>query len=135
MASGEQGLKELGTEIQGAFSRARRVMSFDEYFKLASETPEVAARSAAQLVKGALDHYGTEEIKRPRGTVTRWKLFDTPWDGGKDRLIGQEEVQRGRETVLLVERGDHNREVVDDVVPLPTRIHRVRTACPPPRHR
>ena len=32
-------------------------------------------------------------VKRPRGTVTRWKLFDTPWDGGKDRLIGQEEVQ------------------------------------------
>ncbi len=93
MASGEQGLKELGTEIQGAFSRARRVMSFDEYFKLASEAPEVAARSAAQLCKGALDHYGTEDIKRPRGTVTRWKLYDTPWDGGKDRLIGQEEVQ------------------------------------------
>src|SRR5262249_34549687 len=25
--------------------------------------------------------------------MTRWKLFDCPWDGGKDSLMGQEEVQ------------------------------------------
>ena len=90
---GEQGLRELGAEIQGAFSRARRVMSFDEYFRMVSEAPELHARSAAQLALGAFDHFGSEEIKRPRGTVTRYKLFDAPWDGGKDRLIGQEEVQ------------------------------------------
>ena len=25
--------------------------------------------------------------------MTRWRLFDCPWDGGKDALMGQEEVQ------------------------------------------
>ncbi|HEY0708532.1 MAG TPA: serine protein kinase PrkA, partial [Polyangia bacterium] len=40
-----------------------------------------------------MDHYGTETVRSPRGPVTRWKLFDCPFDEGKDRLIGQEEVQ------------------------------------------
>ena len=30
---------------------------------------------------------------RRAGPVTRWKLFDCPWDDGKDHLVGQEEVQ------------------------------------------
>jgi serine protein kinase len=32
-------------------------------------------------------------VRSPRGPVTRWKLFDCPFDEGKDHLVGQEEVQ------------------------------------------
>ena len=39
------------------------------------------------------DHFGTETVRTPRGVMTRWRLFDCPFDGGKDALMGQEEVQ------------------------------------------
>src|SRR5204862_5832974 len=39
------------------------------------------------------EHFGTEEVRHPRGTITRWKLFDCAWDAGRERLIGQEEAQ------------------------------------------
>ena len=68
-------------------------MSFEEYYALVAEAPHRHARSAAQYLQDVFEHFGTEDIPHPRGNVTRWKLFDAPWEGGKDRLIGQEEVQ------------------------------------------
>ena len=68
-------------------------MSFDEFFQLFLGRPEQYARSVAQYLKDVFDYFGTTEIKTPRGTTTRWKLFDVPFDGGRDRLVGQEEVQ------------------------------------------
>lgn len=86
-------LQTLGAEIREAYARNKRVMSFDEYFALFAASPARQARSAAQYLKDVFDHFGTEELKLPRGTLVRWKLFDAPFDGGRDRLIGQEEVQ------------------------------------------
>ena len=44
-------------------------------------------------MRDVFDHFGTEPVRTPRGPMTRWKLFDCPWDDGKDALVGQEEVQ------------------------------------------
>lgn len=94
-ASGDprEHLASLGAELREAYTRNKRVMSFEEYFALFSAQPERQARSAAQYIRDVFDHFGTEEIKHPRGTLPRWKLFDIPWDKGRDRLIGQEEAQ------------------------------------------
>jgi serine protein kinase len=89
----ESDLGKIGQEVRDAYTRNKRVMSFDEYFQLAMSRPELYARSSAQYLKDVFDHFGTSEIKTPRGTVTRFKLFDAPWDQGRDRLFGQEEVQ------------------------------------------
>src|SRR5690349_12049525 len=89
----ESDLGKIGQEVRDAYTRNKRVMSFDEYFQLAMSRPELYARTSAQYLKDAFDHFGTSEIKTPRGTVTRFKLFDAPWDNGRDRLFGQEEVQ------------------------------------------
>ena len=35
-----------------------------------------------------------EDVRHPRGSLTRFKLFDAPFDEGRERLIGQEEVQQ-----------------------------------------
>lgn len=86
-------LQSLGAEIRESYTRNKRVMSFDEYFALFLAQPERQARSSAQYLKDVFDYFGTTEIRLPRGTVTRWKLFDCPFDGGRDRLLGQEEVQ------------------------------------------
>ncbi|MSP59434.1 MAG: serine protein kinase PrkA [Myxococcales bacterium] len=86
-------LSQIGGEVREAYARNRRVMSFDEFFQLLAAHPSRHGRSAAQYLKDVFDHFGTEPVKTPRGTVTRWKLFDRGYDGFRGRLVGQEEVQ------------------------------------------
>jgi serine protein kinase len=86
-------LGQTAVELREGFAQKRRVMSFNEYFTLFCGDMVTQTRSAAQYLRDALDHFGTEVVRSPRGAVTRWKLFDCPWDDGKDRLVGQEEVQ------------------------------------------
>src|SRR5438270_12598690 len=91
--SPKDSLAQIGQEVRDSYTRNKRVMSFDEFFQLFLARPEQYARNAAQYLKDVFDHFGTEEVKTPRGTLTRWKLFDVGFDGGRDRLIAQEEVQ------------------------------------------
>jgi serine protein kinase len=86
-------LTKTSTQLRESFETKRRVMSFGEYFTLFCAQMAGQTRSTAQYLLDAMDHYGTETVRSPRGPVTRWKLFDCPFDEGKDHLIGQEEVQ------------------------------------------
>ncbi|HEY0711164.1 MAG TPA: serine protein kinase PrkA, partial [Polyangia bacterium] len=86
-------LNRTSAQLRESFASKRRVMSFGEYFSLFCSQMARQTRSTARYVLDAMDHYGTETVRSPRGPVTRWKLFDCPFDEGKDRLIGQEEVQ------------------------------------------
>ncbi|HSS37349.1 MAG TPA: serine protein kinase PrkA, partial [Polyangia bacterium] len=80
-------------ELRESFARNRRVISFTEYVTLFSAEPVRQLRSAAQYLRDVFDHFGSEPVRTPRGPMIRWKLFDCPWDNGKDALVGQEEVQ------------------------------------------
>src|SRR5437879_5848420 len=86
-------LSQTAGELRESFARNRRVMSFGEYFSLFGADAARQVRSAAQYARDVFDHFGTEIVRTPRGSMTRWKLFDCPWDAGKDALVGQEEVQ------------------------------------------
>jgi len=86
-------LTQTAGELRESFARNRRVMSFGEYFSLFGADAGRQVRSAAQYVRDVFDHFGTDIVRTPRGLQTHWKLFDCPWDGGKDALAGQEEVQ------------------------------------------
>src|SRR3954452_22840606 len=86
-------LTQATGEMRESFARNRRVISFAEYVTLFSAEPARQLRSAAQYVRDVFDHFGSEPVRTPRGPMTRWKLFDCPWDHGKDALVGQEEVQ------------------------------------------
>jgi serine protein kinase len=86
-------LAQATGEMRDNFARNRRVISFAEYIALFSAEPALQLRSAAQYVRDVFDHFGSEPVRTPRGPMTRWKLFDCPWDNGKDALVGQEEVQ------------------------------------------
>src|SRR6185295_13976758 len=50
----------------------------------------------------------------PRGTIARFRLFDCEWDGGRDRLIGQEDVQQRVYRILgnFVREGRVNRLIL-----------------------
>lgn len=86
-------LTQATGEMRDSFARNRRVISFTEYVTLFSAEPVRQLRSAAQYLRDVFDHFGTDAVRTPRGPMTRWRLFDCPWDNGKDALIGQEEVQ------------------------------------------
>src|SRR5450631_2900854 len=86
-------LTQATGEMRESFARNGRVISFAEYVTLFSAEPARQLRSAAQYLRDVFDHFGSEPVRTPRGPMTRWKLFDCPWDNGKDALVGQEEVQ------------------------------------------
>jgi predicted Ser/Thr protein kinase len=86
-------LNQATSEIRDSFARNRRVMSFPEYLTLFGADPARQLRSAGQYLRDVFDYFGSETVRTPRGPMTRWRLFDCPWDGGKDSLAGHEEVQ------------------------------------------
>jgi predicted Ser/Thr protein kinase len=86
-------LSQATGEMREAFTSNRRVMSFSEYFTLFGTDVRRQVRSAAQYLRDVFDHFGAESVRTPRGPMIRWRLFDCPWDTGKDSLMGQEEVQ------------------------------------------
>jgi predicted Ser/Thr protein kinase len=86
-------LATLSSEMRDGFARTRRVMSFAEYVGLLHKEMARQVRSSAQYLRDVFDHFGTTRVRRPRGEITRFRLFDCAWDGGKDCLRGQEDVQ------------------------------------------
>ena len=72
------------------------MLSFQEYLELFATDPIRFARDAARYMRDMFDYYGTSQVERPWGTLTRYKLFDLPWEtegNRRDALVGQEEVQ------------------------------------------
>lgn len=86
-------LAHTAADVRETFERKRLLISFGEYFSLFGASPARHVRAAAQYLRDVFDHFGTTTIASPRGALTRWRLFDVPWENGKDALMGQEEVQ------------------------------------------
>ncbi|MBK9070087.1 MAG: hypothetical protein IPL79_03640 [Myxococcales bacterium] len=86
-------LLQVGNSMREEFADTRRVLTFAAYLDLASSQPTRHIRDAARYVLDCLDYFGTYEVTTPRGSETRYKLFDAPWDAtGEERLVGQEGV-------------------------------------------
>lgn len=89
-------LETIAENVENRFREGRRVLSFQEYLELFAENPVQHGRDAARYVRDVFDHYGTSTVERPWDSLTRWKLFDLPWEGdngARDALVGQEQVQ------------------------------------------
>jgi predicted Ser/Thr protein kinase len=87
-------LDRLSERSARTFQSESHVRSFPEHLDEVLRDPLRHGRIAARYVADCFDHWGTEEVSRTEGTVTRWKLFDAPFDEGRDKLVGQEDVQR-----------------------------------------
>ncbi|MCA9708701.1 MAG: hypothetical protein KDK70_22825 [Myxococcales bacterium] len=85
-------IEALAASVAEDFKTTRRILSFDEWFALLCAEPTVHARSAAQYVRDAFEHFGTRGVRTPKGQVQRYSLFDSEFDGWH-RLVGQEEAQ------------------------------------------
>jgi len=89
-----QELASLFSEYKGLFESNKRILPYEDYLALVAASPRRHCRDAATYLKDAFDHYGSYPVDRAWGQETRFALFDIPWDGGKDRLVGQERAQR-----------------------------------------
>lgn len=92
-ASPRDQLKKLSGEVREAYIANKRVMSFGEYLDLVAAKPYDQLRAAPQYMRDCFDFFGNESVEYSWGTVRRFRLFDIPWADGRDKLIGQEEVQ------------------------------------------
>lgn len=86
-------LKQISKGVKHRFTEDRTLLSFDSWFELFLKDPKAHLRSAAHYTKDVFDYFGTEDRHLPAGTITRFKLFDTPWSHGRGRVAGQERIQ------------------------------------------
>jgi predicted Ser/Thr protein kinase len=128
-------LDKIASAMEQRFREGRRVLSFQQYLALFASNPIRYGRDAARYVRDMFDHFGTRVVKKPWGDVTRYRLFDLPWDAGgspadeaadgtakgsrdyhprESALIGQEELQAEIYRVLsnFVQEGRANRLVL-----------------------
>lgn len=91
--SSQEILGFLDQAVKKEFDLNRRILSFEEYLHLLSEHPEKQLRGSARYTSEMMEHYGSETIEQPEGTIDRFKLFDMPTDGLSNRVIGHEGVQ------------------------------------------
>lgn len=79
-------LADLTRSAREDFVLKKRVLSFEEYFALVTAHPRLHARNAAQYTVDCFRHFGLDG--------DRFRLFDVPFDDGKDRLVGQAASQQ-----------------------------------------
>jgi len=91
-SSPKERIAAIAGSVSEEFEVTRRILSFDEWFELLCEAPQVHARNAAQYLRDAFDDFGRREVRNPSGKVNRFRLFDCEFDGGH-RLVGQEAAQ------------------------------------------
>jgi serine protein kinase len=87
-------LQDISGRARARFVENRRLLSFAQYLELALVEPERHTRNAARYLRDCFDYFGSEERETPVGKVQRWRLFDCPFDGGRDRVMGQEHAQQ-----------------------------------------
>jgi serine protein kinase len=86
-------IKRLNDQSLEAFKGQKRILSFQQYLDAFCANPVRLGRNAAQYVLDVFDHFGTQQVESVGGRATRWKLFDAPFDNGREPLLGQEQVQ------------------------------------------
>ena len=90
----DQFLKETSAASKKEFEGQRRVMSFQQYLDSFCAHPVRLGRNASQYLLDCYQYYGVEELERPGRKIKRFKLFDAPFEAGRDKLVGHEEVQQ-----------------------------------------
>ncbi len=97
-ASPDQAARNLVQRVSGtyrdSFESEHRVLSFGEFLELVADNPVRFARSSPQYILDALEHFGRTEVSSGVGTIDRYDLFDAPFDGGNEKVVGNEVTQQ-----------------------------------------
>lgn len=113
-------ISSIAEHVKTRWSEGRRVLSFDEYLQLFDAGPYQHTRDAARYLADCIDHYGERPADHGPTTLSRYRLFDLPFDAEDgpnkrtERLIGHEEIQHAfrRSLANFVREGRVNRLVM-----------------------
>ncbi|MFP4598278.1 MAG: PrkA family serine protein kinase [Persicimonas sp.] len=114
MTDGQNILSSLASEIREDYGRNQRILSFAEFLDLFADQSRRHARNAVQYLRDAFLYYGTQTKPAVWGDVTHYRLFDAPFDEGKERLVGQERAQQRVFRLLdnFVRQGEVNKLIL-----------------------
>lgn len=92
-------LERIGARVRERFEAEKRVLSFNEYLEEFAAHPLRHTRDAARYIRDCFDYYGSYEVDRPWGKLTRYRLFDLEFERGEglgstDFLVGHEHLQQ-----------------------------------------
>lgn len=93
-------LESVGSEVKNIFIENRMILSFEEWMGAFLQDPVLHARSAAQYLRDAIDHFGSRMVDTPVGPRRRFNLFDREFDGGAGRVAGHEIAQNAIYRIL-----------------------------------
>ena len=92
-------LERIGARVRERFEAEKRVLSFSEYLDEFAAHPSRHTRDAARYLLDCFDHYGSYQVNRPWGKLTRFRLFDLQFEqeegfASNDFLVGHEPIQQ-----------------------------------------
>lgn len=86
-------LEFVKQSIKARFDDSKRVLSFEEYFKLCGSKPQKFTRNAASYILDAVSHFGTSAKETLSGKGQRYNIFDNEHSETPRILAGQERAQ------------------------------------------
>lgn len=93
MTDPDRTLAAIADEVRNDFEGHRPIMSFEEFLSAFMDEPRRFARNAVQYVRDAFEYFGETTKDEVWGDVSRFNLFDAPFDEQRNRLVGQELAQ------------------------------------------
>ncbi len=85
--------EEAANAIRDEFNARRNVLSYEEYLTRFATDPRRHLRDSARYLLDCIDYFGVEQIERPWGSDTRYKLFNQEFGDVAEQLVGQERAQ------------------------------------------
>jgi len=107
----DQLLTKIEQDVKAEFERTNRILTFQEYVRLVTESPRAHTRGSAQYMVDMMDHFGRIELKNGG---THFKLFDMDFEDLRHRVIAQNDVQQDIYRALqnFVKEGVNNKLVL-----------------------
>jgi len=85
--------KQASDAVTDEYLNRRKALSFDEYLSVFARAPRYAIRDSARYLLDAFDHFGATTSTHAWGELTRYNIFNQEFEGGGNRLVGQERAQ------------------------------------------
>jgi serine protein kinase len=86
-------IQSIKDAVKTRFEDSKRVLTFEDFFKICAGNPYRAVRNAPSYILDAIDHFGVQEIPVRKTKKKRYRIFDHASVETPTPLVGHEEVQ------------------------------------------
>ncbi|MFH1638573.1 MAG: hypothetical protein ABIB71_09165 [Candidatus Woesearchaeota archaeon] len=90
MFSLEEFLKGIAEGANKGYNSLKLGLSFNDFLKYLVSNPNQVLRTSYQYLYDSISYYGTEDIADCGETITKYNLFNDPFNNGNNRIFGSE---------------------------------------------